>query len=304
MNHCELSIAGKTFIAGEYLALLGEPALVLATEPRFRLIISEEKSETSPFHPQSPAGKYWALNSEVFSNYSFEFVDPYQIGGFGASSAQFALLQAFYQIKDVAFQETERFFDWHEMLKAYREISVVDGIGPSGADVVGAASGMITWFHRNTGHLQAFAWPFMEYEFFVAHTGVKLPTHEHLLNLKLDGFLELAPLMQPIQDGLKEVNFEKFISGLNSWKNALLEKNLCAVNTLGILNKLAKNEKILFAKGCGAMGSDVVFVICEKCFAEEVRLNLHKQGLKVVADSSQMAAGLQIKSYHSREMQL
>lgn len=304
MNQCELSIPGKTFIAGEYLALLGEPALVLATEPKFRLKIRDTSRDECPFHPMSPAGLYWKKHFNFFSNYSFEFVDPYLIGGFGASSAQFAMLQAFYQIREVAFQESEKFFDWHVMLQEYREICKQELVPPSGADVVGAASGMLTWFHRNAGHLQAFAWPFMEHEFFVVHTGTKLATHEHLAAVRLEDVKGLAPLMTPIHEALKSVDFKKFIVSLKTWSEALNKNGFCAENTLNILSVLSTNDKILFAKGCGAMGADVLFVLCEKYYAEELRSDLQTLNLKVVADSNQISAGLQIKSFKDQDLEI
>jgi mevalonate kinase len=305
MKMAELSVAGKTFVAGEYLALLGGPALVLSTEPRFRLQVSGGAvNSENPFHPESPAGKLWAMDASFFSQYLIRFQDPYQIGGFGASSAQFALLHAFWQLKEDIFAEAERFFDWHEMLHDYRAIAKTEGYAPSGADVVGVCAGGLTWFDRNNGKVQTFAWPFQDMDFFVSHTGRKLATHEHLKSLtafSVEGF-EMA--MNQIHQGLIHIQFEDFLAGMKQYRQLLSEKNWVTEFTSQMVEKLEKNSKILFAKGCGAMGSDVILVFCEKCHSKDVQSSLSDAGLTVVADSSQVAQGLQIRNLSYQEVTL
>lgn len=295
MKTLELSVAGKTFLAGEYLALRGGPALVLATEPRFRLKVQMTDWSVNPFHPQSPAGLFWDSKKDFFSGYQMQFEDPYQVGGFGASSAQFALLHAFWQMKDNSYVEAERFYDWHEMLMDYRNLPN-SGTPPSGADVMGAVSGGITWFDRNNGKLQAFAWPFQEIQFFLAHTGKKLATHEHLNSL---GDFETAGFeksMQDVHQGLSQVNFETFLKGLSGYRSQLEAQGKVAEHTLALIRQFAHNPEILFSKGCGAMGNDVVLVLCLKENSDSVRGFLGQSGLKVMADSSAISPGLQIRN--------
>ncbi len=304
MKLAELSVAGKTFLAGEYLALTGGPALVLSTEPRFRLQVSRVSKSPNPFHPESPAGKLWLMDSEFFSQYQLKFIDPYQIGGFGASSAQFALLHAFYQLKEEVFGEAERFFDWHQMLKDYRALGKTEGQTPSGADIVGVCAGGITWFDRNNGKLQTFAWPFAEFDFFVAHTGKKLATHEHLKALpefSVQGFEEA---MGEIQRGLSHLKFDSFVKGLRMYRRLLTEKGWVAEHTAEKLKILDADERVLFAKGCGAMGSDVILVLCEKYHSKEVQSLLWANELQVIADSSQLGQGLQIRNLSQPELTL
>lgn len=292
-------------MAGEYLALLGGPALILSTEPRFRLQVARATAMTSnPFHPDSPAGKLWASDAGFFSQYQLRFQDPYQIGGFGASSAQFALLHAFWQLKEDIFGEAERFFDWHEMLHDYRSFGKTGGYAPSGADVVGVCAGGLTWFDRGNGKLQTFAWPFQEMEFFVAHTGRKLTTHEHLKTLSSFSAEGFEAAMQQIQNGLIHLDFTEFLNGMKAYRQLLAEKDWIADFTVQTVEALEKNPKIIFAKGCGAMGSDVILAICEKCHAKEVQHVLTDAGLQVIADSSQVGRGLQIRNLSQPEMTL
>ncbi len=303
MKALEIAVAGKTFLAGEYLALTGGPALVLATRPCFRLKVRPARMARNPFHAQSPAGLFWQSQAEFFSNYELNFEDPYQVGGFGASSAQFALLHAFWQLKEEAFVESERFFDWHKMLIDYRSLPT-QGQVPSGADIVGAVTGGLAWFDRSNGKLQAFSWPFQEIEFFVAHTGKKLATHEHLKELgsfPTEGF---AKAMQEIHQGLSQVQFSAFLNGLKAYRAQLEEQGKVATHTLEILRQFDSHPEILFIKGCGAMGSDVVLALCLKQDAFKVRELLDKANLKVMADSSQMASGLAIHHLSTRDEEM
>jgi len=286
-----LSIAGKTFLAGEYLALSGGPAVVLATDPRFQLKVSEKKSSQNPFHPESPAGRFYWEHQDFFSTYGLEFQDPYKsLGGFGASSAQFALLHAFKQLNDAVFDESERFIDWHEILKDYRKISGKQENPPSGADIVGAVSGTVTWFDRNHGKVQTFAWPFQEYDFGLYHTGVKLSTHEHLASLGEFSPDKMASALESVHAGLKAVSFDLFLSGLQDFQDILLEQKLVAEHTEKILSELKKNSDILFAKGCGALGSDVIFVLMKQGISapdEIVRL-------KKIAGAKDLSPGIKV----------
>src|SRR4051794_11791453 len=84
------SIAGKVFILGEYAVLGGLPALVGTVSPRFKMFLSQ----TQDFiHPDSPLGRLqsWAKKMGL-PDLGFRFEDPFEgRGGFGASTAQFAM---------------------------------------------------------------------------------------------------------------------------------------------------------------------------------------------------------------------
>lgn len=112
------SVPSKTFLAGEYLAVLGGPSLVIATTPRFCLAMKsadqademataqlinkkfklESKSRddrfvplrdwSKVFHPESPVGLFLSSDLEKYiqqnpalKEMQFQFVDPYQSVG-------------------------------------------------------------------------------------------------------------------------------------------------------------------------------------------------------------------------------
>lgn len=108
-----ITAPSKTFLVGEYVALTGGPTLILNTTPRFELKISQQKIQShfavNGINLESPAGKFLQQNTNDFSSYQLQFLDPYQgAGGFGASSAQFAMVVAAQQlIKAVSLQKVD-----------------------------------------------------------------------------------------------------------------------------------------------------------------------------------------------------
>jgi mevalonate kinase len=89
------SVPSKTFLAGEYLAVLGGPSLVIATTPRFRLAMKSAddcfvplRNWSKVFHPESPVGLFLSSYLEMYiqqnpalKEMQFQFVDPYQSVG-------------------------------------------------------------------------------------------------------------------------------------------------------------------------------------------------------------------------------
>ena len=97
MKSIELSVPGKVFLGGEYLALTGGTALLAGIEPRFRMLVEETSLEQkNPFHENSPAGKLWLKYQKQLAGYRVRFIDPFEgKGGFGGSTAEFVLLFSF-----------------------------------------------------------------------------------------------------------------------------------------------------------------------------------------------------------------
>src|ERR1700722_11537200 len=95
-----LSCASKTFFLGEYSALVGGPAIIVNTAPRFQLhILNNEHPQNiicRGINAHSPAGKFLKEHWQELQYFGFEFRDPHLgHGGFGASSAQYLLCVAF-----------------------------------------------------------------------------------------------------------------------------------------------------------------------------------------------------------------
>lgn len=288
-----LSVPGKTFLAGEYLAMDGGLALLGMTEPRFELRTRLGTGVLNGISAQSPAGKFYSREKEFFKNYDLEFVDPHEgRGGWGASTAQYLMLFA---LKNGSVDEMMD-VDLKELLENYRQ-DAWDGTGraPSGADLVGQLKGSLTFFERNAGMTSQSAWPFEHLEPYLLKTGVKLPTHEHLKILADADFSVLASPMSLIREAWKNRDDEAFVEGVKSFGRELARKGLVAETTLDVLHDLAWMSGVKAAKGCGAMGADVVFILIEKSFRREFELWTEETSREIFPLKEKLSAGLEIK---------
>ncbi|HEY8279604.1 MAG TPA: hypothetical protein VIH99_08275 [Bdellovibrionota bacterium] len=245
-----LSIPSKTFLLGEYAILEGCPALLLGHGPRFEAQLESAGPSASPFHPKSPAGLW--LESHPFPG-KISFRDPHEgRGGFGASGAEFV----------AAFRTTEmetepEAFAW----KAWKASRDFPG---SGADVLTQAFGLgvpgdfllrvdletrsLRQVSKNAGLTLS-----------LFHTGRKLPTHEHLKEKRKLPLSELSAMVKEGVDGLEKGDGPAFAYALSSYGDCLARFGLLAPHSESALETLPL-ERVLAAKGCGAMGADVLLV--------------------------------------------
>ncbi len=305
MRSVQLTIPGKTFLAGEYLALKGLGALVLATKPRFEVLIheneTEDPSEKNPFHTDSPAGLFWQEQSSFFKKYSVQLKTFSGLGGWGASTAEFIALQGLWQLKDSLWIEEERFFDLHKMLLDYRRLAggktKEAGFPPSGADLVGQVRGGLTFFEGQNGKIQTFAWPFANLKMKLIATGKKLPTHEHLAKLKDFSTDELAWALEKCHLGLKTVDESLFVSGILQAALGLASLGFVAPETQKLLAQFDKLSGVVASKGCGALGADVIAILFrEPQCGLAIEAKASELGLRIVATEASIADGLSVQN--------
>lgn len=278
----ELSVPSKTFLLGEYLILSGGPSLVVATSPRFSMRVYDAKEKVQNFHPDSPAGRL--LQSQ---NHFFEFTDPYSSsGGLGASSAQFVLAQAFLDPQ----------MTWQNIYQSYRSQSSSENRydRPSGGDVVAQVNGGISYFSPDKMQLEKSEWLFDDLDFSLFKTSQKLATHEHLKNTrermlwfqKSDLFKPANESVELAFSSLKSRDSKLFTDAFRSFAAILNELKFVSDMTAELLAKLRANPKVLSAKGCGAMGADVICVLHRPQDRSEIqKLDFN---LKYLASSAQI----------------
>lgn len=292
MGLAALSVPGKTFLVGEYLAIQGGPSIVLATSPRFELRVSERSNQDDAwfnFAPQSPAGRLLDRFQEKARDYRFEFRDPHEgRGGLGASSAQFALVYAWLFGRE-SLKDTE------QLLRVYRECAWNgEGLPPSGADLVAQVTGGVTWFDGRRYDARDLRWPFQNLGFTLLRTGSKLATHEHLKRVNSEvPFEELRELVGVATQAIESADGEKLIAVIREAGALLRNAQLCAPHTLRILDELAaKCDWSLAAKGCGAMGADVILILHEKAQASRVAEWARSQELDICGSDQDLAPGI------------
>jgi len=261
-----LSVPGKSFLAGEYLAMKEGPCLLFASKPRFELRANKGHGKTEGIHPSSPAGKLIAAQSEFFKNYDLNFIDPHEgRGGWGASTAQFLTAFVLCEWRESCELETLKALSISRLLESYWQYAW-DGTGfrPSGADLVAQYKGSLTYFEKRAGMVSVYGWPFHDIDFALIPTGKKLATHEHLKTLGDFDETKIAEAVATIRQGLQSGRSQDFVAGVRANGEALEELNFVAPHTQVMLTSLRKTPGVLAAKGCGALGADVVFVVFEK----------------------------------------
>ncbi len=311
-----LSVPGKTFLVGEYLALDGGPSILLATAPRFELSLASLKScslpggqahspelrrrvrRSLPFAKASPAGRFVARHREIFADLDLDFYDPHAgRGGLGASSAQFVLVYMIERVLKNPLRQFElRDFDWSLLLDEYRACAWNgEGRAPSGADVVAQICGGITHFNNTTFCASSLSWTLPDVAFTLIRTGVKLATHEHLKTEPVLPCDELRALVSEVTTSLQSAQTEKFISGVNSVAEVLNSAGLTAEGTLHLLSEIRREKGLaLAAKGCGAMGADVICVVHEVAQSDSLRQWVVDRGLSICGSLADLDQGLRI----------
>lgn len=314
-------IPGKTFLLGEYLALVGEPAVLLTNLPKFKITITAQASRQDcihPFHIDSPAGKFIQKYKKIFNQQEIRFFDPYSgSGGFGASTAQFLAVYAFvkkWEINKVEFNEDEIRNLHSEYLNCSYD-KRVSHLPPSGMDLVAQLLGGLVFIHKNN-HFQNMILRSLldDYNFLLFKTSIKIPTHEHLAHLNLTDLVEKNLNLEHWSKARQSVShfFQqlvklnqkkqiKFSSKCSETENVLMEEhvkqcikqfndflkqeNWIYPQTQVILDKLSQIPEVIAAKGCGALGADVVFVISKKENSHVIIRTLLSENLKLVSQS-------------------
>lgn len=288
MKSLTISVPAKTFIAGEYLALKGQGALVFCSEPYFKIKISQKPSLSNPFHSQSQAGKFWHKHEDFFSQFSIDFFSPLALGGLGASTAEFISLHALFQLQESIWVEQERFLDIHEMLNDYLSLSPQNYYLPSGADLVAQVQGGFTYFHKESGKIQTFFWPFSDLVLLLIGTKIKLATHEHLKNLSHFDSTNLDLIMQQMHDSLKTLKQSDFVLAFNAYAEELKRLGFLVQHCQKMIEDM-QDPGILGKKGCGALGADIVALLVERPYAEQI-----KNKYNVISSSDEIAHGVHI----------
>lgn len=259
-----LSVPSKSFFLGEYLALTGGWSLLAATLPRFGLRVVEGSGAVRGVASGSPAGRFIAAHSDVFSRTDIEFVDPHSgTGGWGASAAQFLMCYAARQrMRENAADAGAMDIAVDRMLADFLEVAWDGrGIAPSGADVVAQLEGGVVEFSKATGVVRKHTWPFDDLEFYFVPTGNKVATHEHLRNLRSIDVSVLSDCANTACEALRSRNSEQFIAAMRGYATELERQSLVHPATYSLLRRIDALPGVLARKGCGALGADVVVAI-------------------------------------------
>ncbi|MGZ3795787.1 MAG: hypothetical protein ACXVB1_05460 [Pseudobdellovibrionaceae bacterium] len=266
MSSLLLSVPGKSFLAGEYLALKGGASLIFTSRPRFELLAKSGSGAVEGIHQESPAGKLIQDHKDFFSKYDLSFRDPHQgRGGWGASTAQFLMAFVLNEWRNSCELETLKSLSISRLLESYWKYAWNgQGYRPSGADLVAQYKGSMCYFERRTGLLGIYGWTLGDIDFALIPTGKKVATHEHLKTLGEFKEETLEKALGVIHTALQAADESEFVEGIRANAQALAELGFVAPHTQALCQEMRKHPGVLAVKGCGALGADVILVVYKK----------------------------------------
>ncbi|HWU44797.1 MAG TPA: hypothetical protein VN132_15200, partial [Bdellovibrio sp.] len=162
------------------------------------------------------------------------------------------------------------------------------GFGASTAQFLAAYS---LWLHREDHHHD------MEKIFDYKHlleTYNKVATHEHLASLKEFDSAELEKAFAKAKDSFENHRSDLFIDAVNTYAMNLQALGFTCEPTLQLLNAIRLLSGVKAAKGCGALGADVLFVLVAKDQASELKNFCQKNNLSIVASHQHLSAGFHV----------
>jgi len=287
-------IPAKTFLLGEYAAVAGAGAIVLCTTPCFELSLSSDGG-LSGIHPESPAGRWWARQE---NREGLLWRDPYAgMGGLGASSAQF--LGAYLASCYLSGEEPQQ----AAMLSAYYESAWTgQGLRPSAYDVLAQSQQQCVYINREKNQIKEYAWPFPDLSFLLLHSGQKLATHQHLQTATLPTIPILSTIVEQAKEAFDRADSEQLISCITNWQNELSATGFMADHSIRLINELKSNPAILAAKGCGALGADVLLLLIPTSELDKQTKILAANGCTILANNKTLHQGdsLIIKKTHEK----
>jgi hypothetical protein len=290
------SVPSKAFILGEYAVLEGAPALVATLSPRFEL--RKEGTAHGPargvrlreFSPDSPARKFLQDEKGEFLLES-SFVDPHRgAGGFGGSTAEFALSYAALKGPASAVKDV-----WAD----YRRVQPQ----ASGADLAAQWAGGAVIADPGTRSVERLLVERMFRNWFVfsaAHQpGRKVKTHEHLEALRRADLSRLAK-SDVLSTGLKAAQtgfFEDFARSVNEYAALLRSHGFELAQTTEDRAALRDVRGVCAVKGTGAMQADALVVFGDPdmdlaTFRENLLEVAEKRDLRLVASGWKEESGI------------
>ena len=282
-KNLKFNIPGKTFLVGEYAVLAGGSCLGLGTRPGFSI---QPNPNGQKFHPDSPAGLY--LQKHKLENFSHDFKNPYGVGGFGASTAEFIF--SYYSNAQSSKNVEDIFNSYLDLYSDRKEQK------PSGADLLTQLAGGISRIDLSSPVpiVEKLNWNFKDLELLVYSTGLKVKTHEHLAGLDRKVCGSLVKPSQDVVSAFKTNDSRTFTQALSEWSDKLQQLGLAAAEVTELKRHLQSQIPGILVKPCGALGADVIVILCSKVakqhVLEQIEL-LDIKGLHFQADSSQLANG-------------
>ena len=316
------SVPAKVFLLGEYAVLAGLPAALVAIGPRFSAETAPNSGEgagSDSVAPRSPWGK---LEAHARTRLPLKFSDPFRgAGGFGASTAQFALAYASWHGMpefngsgaEIAGARAEYAV---QAWKLYRELGSDEPVPPSGADLVAQIQGGATVFDPTaracasipSGPGAGIRWDSFLVFSATGQEGRKVATHVHLPELASGKSLEsgsvlIRALERPLREGLQALERGDTLGlgrAMHDYGRALWSQGLEIEATSRDRFALGMLPGVLAIKGAGALQADALVALIDPALEGEAAVVARRKlieeaanrGLKLVCDGIRPEEGL------------
>lgn len=280
----------KTYAIGEYILIHQGPALIITTPPFFQ-VSEQNNAQGCPFHPKSPAGRYWQAHPDLHHRHFAveQPLAPYT--GLGASGAEFMACWA--SQNQLAHWTPEAA---HACWKDYQDLISNEPCSPSGSDVLAQGLRGMVHIDYQRAQGQSLGWTCPNLGYVLWHQHRHLATHEHIAALgeRFESLRHspLAALMrQQAEEGCQawQAGHDgRWLEALNGFAWGLEAMGFVADHTRTLLNQIRRWPETLVAKGCGAMGAETLMIwacqkdiphILERCQALEGQVVAHGQTL-------------------------
>jgi mevalonate kinase len=292
-----ITLPSKTFLLGEYVVLEKGPGLILNTAPRFEMRLTQPNGISEVFHPASPAARWICQHLDFFQKFNIRFFDPHEgKGGFGASSAQFIAVFA----AQMALQQQQRAFDPLDanlFLENYFNVFDTSTTLPSGADVVAQVCGGAAYWHRAENNLVILNWPFMDLAYCLLRTGYKQPTHLRLQRLSKAAYAEMANIVQEGYTAFQSNDASLFAHTVADYYACMKKEKCLLESTINLVEYLYQSKLILAAKGCGALGADVVLALLRPEKIGAFLAFLQANSIEPVCWGREIGEGINLRTY-------
>jgi mevalonate kinase len=293
-DYIRIDVPAKTFFLGEYSVLRGKNALVLTHGPVFIFKFLKKQNGKLNFHPNSLAGKISKKHQDSIGNYIVEVSDPYNgIGGLGLSSAEF--IAAWMFVDHIVNDDAPIILSF--LMEEFFELTNLETIKPSGVDIVAQCqSKCFNKINSKNIRFESVNWPFKDYGIVLFHTLSHCSTHDHLSKIqKIPDELLFAS-----DSGIKSLennNLDALVYYINKFVDIQNQAGLLAQKTKDYIKLLNKENGVIVAKGCGAMGADVIAVIVDKKNIDDINKFGQSIGLTTLVRDFDFKQQFRVKKY-------
>lgn len=294
----KIKVPSKTFLWGEYAALVGGVGGLLTHGPYFELEVYDNPSPdelkknlthiNSLFHFESPAGR--TLELDRSRPLYCKFHDPYDLsGGFGRSTAEWIGAKAINlksELEDFEALFKSEIFKTHSVSywKEYRDLFTHFKKSPSGYDLLAQLNNtillkttetVVDQIESQTGHVTLVDgrgdYPkilsngalSLNLGVLVFKTKIKVKTHEHLEALGPESLDYVKALSADVAKAYISKDVRTFIVAQKAFDAELRRLHFITLESAGFCDEISKLEGVLHARGCGALGADVIAVFYE-----------------------------------------